>query len=275
MESGPTWSATTATSRRDLRTPETGRSASRQRSRRPARKAARPPAWLPRAAVVAALGGATIAVPLADLAAPAPGSAAELTAAGAYPSSFEVLSAAVQDATPTTLLAPAPTVARDAGTVSRSVTRDPLPDCDASVAPDSPNGQIPVGDLCTLWDGSNVLRGDAAVALTELDDNFRAAFDRDLCITDSYRTLAEQRRLAWTKPGLAATPGTSNHGWGLAIDLCSSETNSSAVMSWLSENGPVYGWDNPAWARRGGSGAYEPWHWEFVPGTTAMGTNWD
>ena len=83
-----------------------------------------------------------------------------------------------------------------------------------------------------------------------------------------------QRRLAYTKPGLAATPGSSNHGWGLAIDLCGAETNSSAAMGWLAENGPAYGWANPDWARRGGSGAYEPWHWEYVPGTTAMGTNY-
>jgi LAS superfamily LD-carboxypeptidase LdcB len=224
--------------------------------------------------VVAALAGATIAVPLADLASPAPGSAAALTASGVYPSSYDVLSQTVADSTPTTLLAPAREVSRDATTVSRSVTRDPLPECDTSVGLDSPNGQIPADDLCTLWDGTNALRGDAAVSFTELDDAFRAAFGRDLCLTASYRTLAEQRRLAVTKPGLAATPGTSNHGWGLAVDFCGSEVATRAVMTWLADSAPAFGWDNPAWARRGGSGAFEPWHWEYVPGTTALGTNY-
>ena len=43
-------------------------------------------------------------------------------------------------------------------------------------------------------------------------------------------------------------------------------TRSAAAMEWLSGNGPTFGWDNPAWARRGGSGPYEPWHWEFDVG---------
>ena len=43
---------------------------------------------------------------------------------------------------------------------------------------------------------------------------------RPICITDSYRTYASQVRLYGQKPALAAVPGTSNHGWGLAVDLC-------------------------------------------------------
>jgi D-alanyl-D-alanine carboxypeptidase len=34
--------------------------------------------------------------------------------------------------------------------------------------------------------------------------------------------------------------------------------------AWLLENAPAFGWDNPAWARKGGSGPYEPWHFEYV-----------
>ena len=106
------------------------------------------------------------------------------------------------------------------------------------------------------------------------DLNFRAAFGRDLCITDSYRTLAEQRHLAYTKGGLAATPGTSNHGWGLAIDLCTAETRNSDVLTWLTENGPIFGWANPGWALPGGAGPHEAWHWEYLPGTTELGTDY-
>ena len=29
-------------------------------------------------------------------------------------------------------------------------------------------------------------------------------------------------------------------------------------------NAARFGWFHPAWADEGGSGAYEPWHWEFA-----------
>ena len=64
------------------------------------------------------------------------------------------------------------------------------------------------------------LRADAAVALAKLDVAFSERFDEDLCITDSYRSLGSQISLAARKPGLAARPGSSEHGWGLAVDLC-------------------------------------------------------
>lgn len=234
------------------------------------------PHWVPRSAVLLALASATIVVPLADSAS-SQGSAVDVAAVAlttGLPTAYDVLSSSVQQSTPTSLLAAVPVAQRISNTVSRSFERDPLPGCDGEAREASANGQIPAADLCELWVSGQMLRGDAAVALSELNMNFRAAFGRDICLTDSYRTLAEQRRLAYTKPGLAASPGTSNHGWGLAIDLCTSENRSQSVMSWLSENGPTFGWDNPDWARRGGSGAYEPWHWEYVPGTSELGTNY-
>jgi hypothetical protein len=223
--------------------------------------------------VVGALAGATIGVPVLGVLAPAAVGQVPFTGPTG-PSTAEIL-ASPRPTTPTTVLAPLSEETRTAQTVSRSLSRLPLPTCDGIVAHTSGNGEIPADDLCTLWDGTNMLRGDAAVALTELNDNFKVAMGHDLCVTDSYRTLGEQRRLKATKGGLAATPGTSNHGWGLAVDLCGSETHSKTVMSWLKENGPTFGWDNPAWARSGGSGPHEPWHWEYVPGTVEMGTNWD
>ncbi|WP_188078960.1 M15 family metallopeptidase [Actinotalea subterranea] len=234
------------------------------------------PRWLPRAGVLAALATATIAVPLAGAGQPAQSGSTTQAAVAAlgYPTAMEVLASDVQQTTPTSLLAGVPGAERVSDTTSRSLTRDPLPGCDGQARESGQNGQIPSSDLCALWEPDQMLRGDAAVALSELNLNFRAAFGRDICLTDSYRSLAEQRRLAYTKPGLAASPGTSNHGWGLAIDLCTSENSKSDVMSWLSDNGPIFGWDNPQWARRGGSGAFEPWHWEYVPGTTEMGTNY-
>lgn len=259
-----------------------------QRARRadadPARSSARPArrnlaavlgSWVSRSAILAALGVATIGVPVA---AELDGRQSPLELAGEaardLPTAFEVLSGSVIDGTPTSLLAAVPGTVRMAESASRALERTPLPDCNGVPVEATANGQIPASDLCQLWDGVNMLRGDAAVTLAELNLSYRAAFGTDICVTDSYRTLAEQRRLAYTKGRLAATPGHSNHGWGLAVDLCSSVTNSSASMSWLNENGPTFGWENPPWARRGGSGPYEPWHWEYVPGTLEKGTAW-
>lgn len=76
------------------------------------------------------------------------------------------------------------------------------------------NGQIPVQALTSIG-GGQYLRADAATAFSRLNAAFTQAFSRGISVTDSYRTLGSQRRLAVTKPGLAARPGTSNHGWGL------------------------------------------------------------
>lgn len=226
--------------------------------------------------MLVALGVATIGVPLVEAASPSVAAAdvaASLTAG--YPTAYDVLSGPLdQQGTPTSLLAALPGAERVSDEVSRSLDRDPLPGCDGQPRYGASNGAVPATDLCPLWDGVQMLRGDAAVTLAELDRNFRAAFGRDLCITDSYRTLAEQRHLAYTKGGLAATPGTSNHGWGLAIDLCTAETRNSDVFTWLTENGPIFGWANPGWALPGGAGPHEAWHWEYLPGTTELGTDY-
>jgi hypothetical protein len=42
---------------------------------------------------------------------------------------------------------------------------------------------------------------------------------RPLVITDAYRDYDEQVDVAHRKPPLAANPGYSKHGWGLAVDL--------------------------------------------------------
>ena len=262
MESGRSLTPVpSVTSRRDLR-------------ERSVRATARtPPKWLPRVAVLVALAVATIGVPVVDAAAPETAVADATTVVG-YPSALEVLSGSVLPSTPTSLLAGVPGVQRASEAASRSFDRDPLPGCDGEAKVNASNGLIPESDLCVLWDGTSMLRGDAAVALAELHEVFKVAFGRNLCLTDSYRSLSAQRRVAALRGGLAATPGTSNHGWGLAIDLCGSESRSSAVLGWLSENAPVYGWENPPWAQRSGSGPYEPWHWEYLPGTIEMGTDW-
>lgn len=124
------------------------------------------------------------------------------------------------------------------------------------------NGMIPSDRLCAL-PRSHALRCDAAVAYSKLADAFQERFGRSLCITDSYRSYPQQVALYAKKPSLAALPGTSNHGWGLAVDLCGGvDKFATAQHEWMKANAGRYGWMHPRWAGPNGSRP-EPWHWEF------------
>lgn len=126
------------------------------------------------------------------------------------------------------------------------------------------NGRIPADVLCPLeFDPAHRLRCDAAERLEALSREFEREFGRPIPITDSYRSFVEQIAVASAKPHLAAVPGTSNHGWGLAVDLGAPiSSGTSPEYVWLRVHGPDFGWDNPSWARAGGMKP-EPWHFEF------------
>lgn len=128
---------------------------------------------------------------------------------------------------------------------------------------DFENGRVPDTVLCPLPQPGEQLRADAAAAFIELDGAFRSEFDRPMCVTDSYRPYHEQVRLFQEMlPGMAAEPGTSAHGLGIAVDLCGGVNElDTAEHRWMLDHGPDHGWDNPHWAR----GGFEPWHWEFTP----------
>lgn len=146
------------------------------------------------------------------------------------------------------------------------------------------NGKLT--DLTVTYAGHR-LRADAAAAWLRLT----AAFGREIRVTDSYRPYVTQERIFtqryapqatgggiygdvrfWNgvryvrKPGTAAAavPGTSNHGWGLALDLADGvNTGTGPAWDWLQANAAHYGWTNPAWAKN--PRTYEPWHWEYNP----------
>jgi zinc D-Ala-D-Ala carboxypeptidase len=150
--------------------------------------------------------------------------------------------------------------------VSRSQERGPIAGCSGQAPTEQyANGQLPDSILCSLpFAPGHKLRADAAVRLIRLNEVYKGRFGVDLCLTDSYRSIGSQYNLAARKPGLAARPGTSEHGWGLAVDVCGGPDQvGSARRTWFLANAPAFGWDNPAWARPGGSKP-EPWHWEFV-----------
>ncbi|MDK8171759.1 M15 family metallopeptidase [Curtobacterium citreum] len=76
-----------------------------------------------------------------------------------------------------------------------------------------------------------------------------------LGLTEGYRDLAAQQyRWSLFKKGgnLAAAPGTSQHGFGLAADV-------AAGQGWLRANGSKFGWINTGL----GFSQREPWHFEF------------
>ncbi len=127
------------------------------------------------------------------------------------------------------------------------------------------NGFLSEAGLCPLDGGSgHRLRTDAARAFVQMTRARQAETGAPLCITDSYRSYAGQVTLFKTKPGLAAVPGRSQHGWGLAVDLCGGVQNfGSEAHVWMQRNAARFGWYHPSWAQQGGSRP-EPWHWEFA-----------
>ncbi|MFB7800424.1 M15 family metallopeptidase [Isoptericola sp. NPDC056134] len=129
------------------------------------------------------------------------------------------------------------------------------------------NGRIPEPALAPIpWAPGEAARSDAVQALTGLNALFRQQFGRDLSITDSYRSYEQQVATKAAKGYLAATPGYSNHGWALALDLGGGINDfGTAEYEWMKAHAPAFGWVHPQWAEPGGRKP-EPWHWEFVGG---------
>lgn len=118
------------------------------------------------------------------------------------------------------------------------------------------NGRIPAGALHEVGGTGHRLWAPAADALESLIAD--AARDGvTIGITDSYRSYEAQvdvaaRKGLYSQGGLAAVPGTSDHGWGMAADLKLDD----AAQSWMRANGGRYGFveDTPR----------EPWHWAYT-----------
>lgn len=127
------------------------------------------------------------------------------------------------------------------------------------------NGMFPASALCPISGlPGHMMRPAAARALAAMSEAYRKDFGRPLCVTDTYRSYAAQVDVKARKPTLAATPGTSNHGLGLATDLCGGiESFGTAQHRWMQQHAPLFGFYHPAWAQAGGSKP-EPWHWEFA-----------
>lgn len=81
----------------------------------------------------------------------------------------------------------------------------------------------------------------------------------NLNINNAYRSYDKQVEMAnrlglYSRGGKAAVPGTSNHGWGTAVDL--NVRSNPGAFQWLQTNAARYGFNNIP---------REPWHWEIKP----------
>lgn len=119
------------------------------------------------------------------------------------------------------------------------------------------NGRIPPHALASIGHGDHRLHAPAAQAFDQMEAAARAE-GVSFGVISSFRDFATQERLAqekglYSQGGLAAAPGTSNHGWGLSVDLRLDDR----AQVWMRENGWRFGFveDVPR----------EPWHWTYRP----------
>ncbi len=110
--------------------------------------------------------------------------------------------------------------------------------------------------------GGYYFRKDAATALDALRNEYRSARGKTLIINDGYRDYAgqEQALRDYGRPR-AAIPGTSNHGWALAVDFGGTIYNgpNNDDHRWLQANAGRFGW----WWAGQYFDYFEPWHWEY------------
>ena len=123
------------------------------------------------------------------------------------------------------------------------------------------------GSYLTSIGGNHKLNSEASVAYLKMVAAAKAE-GVEWGITDSYRTLEIQKDLVkrkglYSKGGLAAQPGTSNHGWGSAVDL-NFKVGKGNALEWLKKNAATYGFTNIP---------REPWHWEHKQSAKNMGSN--
>ncbi|WP_062382435.1 M15 family metallopeptidase [Demequina iriomotensis] len=120
------------------------------------------------------------------------------------------------------------------------------------------NGRIPAEALSPITGSSQRMWGPAAEQLNRLMAD-ASADGVTIGVTDGYRDYDTQVSLAaskglYSQGGLAAEPGTSQHGWGLAADL----SLDSTALAWMREHAADYGFVEAV--------PRESWHWEFQPG---------
>ena len=130
------------------------------------------------------------------------------------------------------------------------------------------NGKVSERMLVAIgWDKEKTLISAPALNdLTRLNAAFTKKFGHNLDIDLAYRTRATQDYY-WVElgPYIAARPGTSNHGWGLAIDTPETYNYSfrGKYYKWLKANSKNFNWVHRKNLEEGSPYA-EAWHFEYV-----------
>src|SRR5215831_6666260 len=128
----------------------------------------------------------------------------------------------------------------------------------------SSNGQLTNAELSPIG-GGYYLANNAARAFNAMASEAQRRFGRRISVISAYRTYARQVYF-WNlyksgRGNLAAYPGTSNHGWGLAVDLASQYDRSM-----LDHIGGRYGWSKAC-----SDAQSEWWHIKYDPVCTHAG----
>jgi hypothetical protein len=124
----------------------------------------------------------------------------------------------------------------------------------------SANGQLTPAELAPIHHGQ--LANAAAAAWNAMNVTARAKGCelRPTGSKSSYRTYAQQVELYQAylngTGNLAAKPGSSNHGWGVAVDVASQD-----MRAMIDRIGEPYGW-----AKKWSDAPSEWWHIRFEPG---------
>lgn len=128
------------------------------------------------------------------------------------------------------------------------------------------NGRIPESALARIPGsgpyGGPKLRADAARAYNALHEESLRRYGISMALDEgsvgrAYRSYPRQVLAKRIYGADAAEPGTSNHGWGLAVDLM------NARQRWVIDQiGHLYGF-----SKRWSDAAWEWWHIKYRPGT--------
>lgn len=139
------------------------------------------------------------------------------------------------------------------------------------------NGEVPKSEMKKVKGYPGYGQAGQGLMHKSVADKFQSMLDaakkdgHGIGINDTYRSYADQVRMKAAKGYLAATPGTSNHGYGLAADV----NYTNAGYKWLWANAgkfgfkPLKGWGlSPNTPDKA-----EAWHWENLDGSGTASPN--
>lgn len=135
------------------------------------------------------------------------------------------------------------------------------------------NGRLPSSALASIPGsgpyGGPHLRKDAARAYKALHRYSMKRWGISMALHEgnvgrAYRSYSRQVAAKRTYGSNAATPGTSNHGWGLAVDLMNRR------QRWVIDQVGAYFGFSKKWS----DASWEWWHVLYRPGRYSMVTKW-